>query len=103
MTKSATLVRHKAKSGKRDEVRRIWERYARDYAAGSDGMLSYYYCFDDNDPDTIIAFQLAADQATAGEFVKQPWYADYQRETAELMAGPSEILSATPQWVKGSA
>lgn len=103
MSKSATFVRHKAKPGRRDDVRRIWEKYARDYVAGSSGQLTYYYCYDDDDPDTIIAFQLAADHASAQDFVKQPWFADYQRETADLLAGPSEIRTATPQWVKGVA
>jgi quinol monooxygenase YgiN len=82
---------------------RIWEKYVRDYVAGSDGTLSYSYCYDDNDPDVVIAFQLAPDQASGQEFVKQPWFADYQRETAALLAGPSEIRTATPQWVKGAA
>ena len=103
MSKSATLVRHKAKPGKRDEVRRVWEKYARDYVAGSSGALSVYYCYDDNDPDTIIVFQLAADQASGQDFVKQPWFADYQRETAALLAGPSEVRTATPRYVKGAA
>ena len=39
MSKSAAFVRHKAKPGKRDEVRRIWEKYARDYVAGSNHTL----------------------------------------------------------------
>ena len=103
MSKSATFVRHKAKPGKRDELWRIWERYVRDYVAGSDSALSCYYCYDDNDPDTIIVFQLAADRASGQEFVKQPWYADYQRETAAVLAGQSEFRMATPQWVKGPA
>lgn len=103
MSKSATFVRHTAKPGKRDEVRRVWEKYARDYVAGSDGSLAYCYCYDDNDPDTIIVFQLAADRSIGQEFVKQPWFADYQRETAALVAGPSEVRTATPQWVKGAA
>ena len=103
MSKSATLVRHKTKPGKRDEVRRVWEKYARDYVAGSSGALSVYYCYDDNDPDTIIVFQLAADQASGQDFVKQPWFADYQRETAALLAGPSEVRTATPRYVKGAA
>ena len=103
MSKSATFVRHKAKPGKRDELFRIWERYVRDYVAGSDSALSCYYCYDDNDPDTIIVFQLAADRASGQEFVKQPWYADYQRETAAVLAGQSEFCMATPQWVKGPA
>ena len=84
MSKSATFVRHKAKPGKRDELWRIWERYVRDYVAGSDSAL-------------------AADRASGQEFVKRPWYADYQRETAAVLAGQSEFCMATPQWVKGPA
>ncbi|WP_287106797.1 antibiotic biosynthesis monooxygenase [Mesorhizobium sp.] len=103
MSKSATFVRHKAKPGRRDDVRRVWEKYARAYVGGNDGQLTYYYCYDDNDPDTVIVFQLATDQASGQEFVNQPWFADYQRETAALLAGPSEIRTATPQWVKGAA
>ena len=103
MSKSATFVRHKAKPGRRDDLRRVWDKYVCDYVAGNSDALSCYYCYDDNDPDTIIVFQLAADQASAQEFVKQPWFADYQRETAALLAGQSELRTATPQWVKGAA
>ena len=102
MSKSATFVRHKAKPGRRDDVRRVWEKYARDYVAAGNGTLSYYYCYDDSDPDTVIVFQLGADQGSNQDFVKQPWFAHYQREKAELLAGPSEVRTATPQWVKGS-
>lgn len=103
MSESALFIRHKAKPGKRDEVRRVWEKYARDYIAGSNGQLAYCYCYDDDNPDTVIVFQLAANQASGREFVKQPWFADYERETAALLAGPSEFRAATPQWVKGAA
>jgi quinol monooxygenase YgiN len=103
MSKSAILVRHKAKPGKRDELWRVWEKYVRDHVAGSDSALSCYYCYDDNDPDTIIVFQVAADPASAQAFGKQPWFADYQRETGALIvAGQSELRTATPQWVKGA-
>lgn len=103
MSKSVTLVRHQAKPGRRDDLRRVWEKYVRAYVAGNDGALNCYYCYDDNDPDTIIVFQLSADPTVGLEFGKQPWFADYQRETAALLAGPSELRTATPQWVKGDA
>jgi len=102
MSRSITLVRHKAKPGRRDDVRRIWEKYASDYVAGNDGVLNCYYSYDDADPDVVIVFQLAADPAVGEEFTKQPWFADYQRETAALLAGQPEIRTATPQWVKGA-
>ena len=103
MSKGALFIRHHAKPGRRDEVRRIWEKYARGYVAGSNGQLTYCYCYDDNDSDAIVVFQLHADPDSAQEFVKQPWFADYERETAALLAGPSEFRAATPQWVKGAA
>jgi quinol monooxygenase YgiN len=103
MSKTALFIRHKAKPGLRDEVRRVWEKYARDYVAGSNGQLTYCYCDDDGDPDAVVVFQLAADPASGHDFVKQPWFADYERETAALLAAPSEFRMATPRWVKGAA
>ncbi|OAP50195.1 putative quinol monooxygenase [Sinorhizobium saheli] len=103
MSKSALYIRHKAKPGRRDDVKRVWEKYARDYVSGSAGLLTYYYCCDDNDPDAVVVFQLAADLTSGQDFVRQPWFADYERETAALLAAPSEFLAATPQWVKGPA
>ena len=102
MSKGALFIRHQAKPGQRDAVKRIWEKYARDYVAGSGGQPAYYYCYDDNDPDAIVVFQVHADPASGQDFVKQPWYADYERETAALLAGPSEFRAATPQWMKGA-
>jgi quinol monooxygenase YgiN len=97
MNKSASLVTLKAKPGQREEVGRIWEKYARDYVRGSG--FAFYYCFDDNDPDRIIVFGLG-DQASMQAFAQQPWFPDYQRETSALLAEPGEIRSATPRFMK---
>lgn len=100
MSDRALFIRHTAKPGKRDKVRRVWEKYVRDYVAGNDRQPAYFYCYDDNDPDTIVVFQLHADRASGGAFEQQPWYGDYERETADLLATPSEFRAATPQWIK---
>ena len=100
MSKRLTFVRQKAKPGKRDELRRVWEKYVREYANGSNGYLSVYYGYDDNDPETAIVVSLTADQSSSQEFAMQPWVADYQRETAALLDGPAEVHTATPQYVK---
>jgi hypothetical protein len=94
MSKKALLIRHKAKPGKREDVKRIWEMYARPYVEAADGQLVYVYGFDDKDPDVT-------DASGADEFIKQPWYGEYERETAALLAGPSEFRTITPQWIKG--
>lgn len=100
MSNIASLIILKAKSGQRDELRRVWEKYARAYIAGS--KLTFYYCYDDGDSDRIIVFGLG-DQASNQEFAQQPWFSDYQRDTQALLSEPSEIRGATPQFVKVGA
>lgn len=103
MSQRLTVVRQTAKPGKRDEVRRIWEKYVRAYAEANDGFLGVYYCYDDGDPEVSIVVSLAADAAAQQQFGMQPWVADYQRETAPLLAAPPEVRTATPRYVKGGA
>ncbi|MGI6854531.1 hypothetical protein [Mesorhizobium sp. 1B3] len=50
----------------------------------------------------IVAYQLYTDETGSDDFVKQPWYADYERETAALLVEPSEFRAITPQWIKGA-
>ncbi len=101
MTTKALYIRHKAQPGKRDEVKRIWEKHARAYIDRAEGQIAYIYGFDDNDPDAIVAYQLYAGDAGTDDFVNQPWFKDYEQETAALLAGPSEFRTITPQWIKG--
>lgn len=101
--KTALFVRHRALPGKRDALKQVWEKYAQAYITEADVQLAYFYCYDDNDPDTIVAFQLGMDEAGLQEFVKQPWFADYQAETAALVATPSEFRTLTPHFTKGVA
>jgi quinol monooxygenase YgiN len=100
MTKKALYIRHKAKPGQRDDVREVWDRYARAYIENAAGQIVYVYGYDDADPDAIVAYQFYSGQAGADDFVNQPWFSDYERETADLLAGPSEFRSITPLWVK---
>lgn len=100
MTNKALFIKHIAKPGKRDELRQVWEKYVPNYVASSDGQPAYFYCFDDSDPDVILVFQTHANARSAGEFMQQPWYAEYERESAAFVGGTSEFRTATPQWVK---
>lgn len=98
---AAFYVRHKALPGKRDALRAVWEKYARGYIEAAGVQRAYFYCYDDEDPDTIVAFQLGTDRSGLADFTKQPWFPAYEAETAALLAGPSEYRSVTPIWVKG--
>lgn len=100
-TKTALYVRHKALPGQREELRKVWEKYAREYIAKTPVQLAYFYCYDNNDPDTIVAFQLCTDKAGVEDFTKQAWFQAYQAESAALVAGSSEFRMVTPVWSKG--
>ncbi len=100
MTKTALFIRHKAKPGMRDEVKRVWEAHLQSRAAANPAHEAYFYCYDDKDPDVICVFQLYSDQSGPGEFVKQAWYPAYEAAVAPLLAGGSEFRAATPQWIK---
>lgn len=101
MDNAALFIRHKALPGKRDEVRRVWEKHLRPRIAENSAHEAYCYCYDDNDPDVICVFQLYTSRAGAREFVQAPWYPAYEREVAPLLAGESDLRTATPIWIKG--
>ena len=102
MTKIALFVKHKTQPGKRDEVRRVWERHMRPNIASNPRHEAYFYCFDNNDSDAICAFQQYADLESSRDFLKTESYAAYLKEVEPLLAGPPEVTSVTPVWVKGA-
>jgi quinol monooxygenase YgiN len=103
MSKIALFIKHTAKPGMRDEVRKVWEKHLQPEAAQNPAHEAYFYCYDDNDPDLICVFQLYADRTGPQEFVKQPWYEAYQAEVGPLLTGESEFRTVTPFWIKGDA
>jgi quinol monooxygenase YgiN len=103
MTRTAIFITHRALAGKRDEVRRVWERHLQPHIAASAAHEAYVYCFDDSDPDMICVFQQYTDRAASQAFLAAPWYAAYVKEVTPLLAGPPQLRTATPVWAKGSA
>jgi quinol monooxygenase YgiN len=102
MSKAAVFITHRALPGKRDEVRRVWERHLQPNIAANAAHEAYFYCYDDNDPDAICVFQQYADRASSQNFLAAPWYAAYVSEVTPLLAGQPEIRAATLVWAKNS-
>jgi len=102
MSKTALFITHRALPGKRDEVRRVWEKHLQRNIAADAAHEAYFYCYDDSDPDTIRVFQQYADRASSQEFLAAPWYAAYVSEVTPLLAGQPEIRAATPVWAKST-
>ena len=100
MSKTALFIRHQAKPGKRDEVRRVWEKYVKPRAAANPAHEAYYFCYDSNDGDVICVFQLYTDQAAMQDFLKGAWYSDYLKEVGAFVATPPLISPADLVWAK---
>ena len=100
MSKSALFIRHRSLPGKRDEVRRIWEKHLPARVASNPAHEAYYYCYDAKDPDRVCVFQLYSDSTSAQDFVKGDWYPAYEQEVAPYLSGESEFRVATPMWMK---
>ena len=102
MTSLALIIKHKTRPGKRDEVRKVWERHMAPAVSANPGHIAYYYCFDNADPDAILAFQQYVSAEAAGEFLKTDSYAAYLQEVEPLLSGPPQVTALTPMWSKGA-
>jgi len=100
MSKTALFIRHQAKPGQRDAVRRVWEKHVQPRAAANPAHEAYYFCYDSKDPDVICVFQLYSSEADKQEFLKGAWYPDYLKEVGEFVALPPQITPANLVWAK---
>ena len=100
MTSLALIIKHKTQPGKRDEVRIVWERHMAPAVSANPGHIAYFYCFDNADPDAIVAFQQYVSAEAAGEFLKTDSYAAYLQEVEPLLSGPPQVTALTPVWSK---
>jgi quinol monooxygenase YgiN len=100
MQKTALFIRHQAHPGKRDDVRRVWEKHVKPRVATNPTHEAYFFCYDNSDPDIICVFQLYTDLVSMQDFLKGPWYSDYLNEVGQFVAVPPLITPATLVWAK---
>ena len=102
MASFALIIKHKTTPGKRDEVRKIWEKHMAPAIAANPGHTAYFYCFDNADPDSISAFQQYLSIEESRAFLKTASYAAYLKDVEPLLAGSPEITTLTPVWSKNA-
>lgn len=98
----ALIVKHTTRPGKRDEVRKVWEKHMAPAVAANPGHLAYFYCFDNADPDSISAFQQYVSAEASQEFLEADSYAAYLKDVEPLLQGPPQVTALTPMWCKGN-
>ena len=100
MSKIALIVRHKAKSGRRDELRAVWERFIKPNVLQNPEHLAYYFNYDQDDQDVVIAFQIFSSVQAKDEFLKSEWYPEYIRQVSDYIVDPPNITTASLLWSK---
>ena len=100
MTAFALIIKHKTQPGKREEVRKIWEKHMAPAIASNPGHTAYFYCFDNTDEDSICAFQQYSSVEASQDFLKTNTYAAYLKDVEPLLAGPPQVTALTPMWSK---
>ncbi|MBA3241971.1 MAG: hypothetical protein H0T60_12155 [Acidobacteria bacterium] len=69
MTKTALFIRHRAKPGRREDIRRVWEKHVKVRVEANPAHEAYFFCYDDGDPNVIRVFQLYTDPASMQDFL----------------------------------
>ena len=82
MTPFALIIKHRTQPGKRDDVRKVWEKRMAPAISANPGHTAYFYCSDNNEPDSIFAFQQYVGIEASQEFLQTSSYAAYLKEVA---------------------
>lgn len=99
----ALVLRHRARSGRRDQLVEVWRRHMPEAVQNNDGHHAYVLCASHADPDVLMVFQQFRDAAAAQEFLGNPAYLRYLEESRDLLSGPPEAEAVEPLWSKAVA
>lgn len=102
MQTTALFIVHRTKPGRREDVKKIWLKHMAPAIQENAGHLAYFYTFDNDDPETICAFQQYASEQDARDFLAHPRYVAYLAESRDLLAQAPQIRALTPQWIKSA-
>lgn len=101
MSQITLSVKIKCQPGKRDEVRKIWEERVKPHAIGNENLLFSCYSFANEDPDTIVLFEVLDDAAVLTSLYQEEWFKAYLAAMGPLLAEPPQIFTGAPVWAKG--
>ena len=94
------FVKIRAKAGKRDDIRVVWEKHLKPRAEACDAIDVYFCSYDDNDENVLLVFEHYTDREIFQQNVESPWLAEYIKEVTPLLDGDPEVDLSTPFWVK---
>jgi quinol monooxygenase YgiN len=101
MSKLMMFAKVKTQPGKREEVKELWEKHVKPHQESEKALDICCYCYAMEDEDTVCLFELMSDPSAFRDSMQSEWFAAYQEALRPLLAGPPEIITATPIWAKG--
>ncbi len=103
MSKAVLIIKTKTKPGKREEVRRLFEKHLGPRAQQNPKQELVVWCADDKDADVFYLFEIYSDPSAPQANAQAPWFFEYLQQVQPLISDMSEVMSATPLWAKGIA
>ena len=102
MDKVAIFAVVKAKPGKRDELRRLYEEHIKPHAESNASQQMCFYCYGNDDEDRICIFELFSDMEAVKTNMDSDWLPAYMEKELPFLAEPPQIMMTTPVWIKGA-
>lgn len=65
-------------------------------------QVAYYFCNDNNDPDTFHLFEVYDDPAVRAANADTDWFKEYMAAIGPLIESV-EAHQTTPTWIKGQS
>jgi quinol monooxygenase YgiN len=96
----AIVISIRTVSGKRAELRALWEEHLAPRVTASSVQQVYVVAEDAADADVLHLLEVYSDAQEMARNASQPWFAEYMKAAAPLLAGPPAMVSGAPVWVK---
>ena len=101
MSQTTLCVKIKCQPGKRDNVKALWEEQVKPHAVENNNLLFSCYSFANEDPDTIVLFEILDDAAVLTSLYQEEWFKAYLAAMGPLLTEPPQIYTGIPVWTKG--
>ena len=100
MAKLAIIIKGRARPGKRDEVRTLFEKHLAPRAVANAAQEVVVWSADNAEPDTFYLYEVYGDSTAMEANANAPWFAEYMGAVGPLLATQPELMTATPMWMK---
>lgn len=95
------VIKGKAQSGKRGQIKAAFEEHLAPRAEANDAQSLVVWAEDQSDGDTFFLIEVYRNKTALDQNSQAPWFSEYMQATGPLLDGQPEFSMATPVWSKG--